>query len=639
LKGLFLDKSIWFKKRPQVVRILLGLILITGLVALFAISRIPSDSENAWMFGFSHERILIIGALICALMFLGLVELFSFFHWVWWQNEIKRIDAFITSKSNIFWLFSLLYLLLILIAVPVVVGFSTAIRDLVIFNAIVERFGIMILWVIFTLIILGVILFICFHESIIERRIFLSEKISLWVIFFLAVSIYSLQIANEISYQTSNEYFGIILILLVSFFLAWWLLNHRFARNKKLLEWLNYLFLALSIFIVTYLVYQHFAYLWSWVRTPGKAYWQFLTQAFLNGKLYLTSPAETHDLTFYLGHWYLPPPPLPAFMMIPDVLILGSGNVNNVIFSIFFCSINSMIVFFILDQLRKREWIKLSRMELLWLVVLFAFGTPHWWLGTIGMEWFVSQILAVTFMALAIFCGLKAWSPWLVGLCLGLAMASRPNLFVIWPFLLAISIQIVQDGNNGKLDWKWLVKWISKSALPVIAVVIGLLLYNYLRFGNPLDFGFININGATTIVENVRKYGIYNIHFIPNNLNVMLFKLPSIRSYSPYLFPSLEGMSIIVTTPALLYLIHKYEKKWWIIGAWVTVALSVILLSMYSNTGAAQFGYKYVLDFIVPLIMLLAVALGRKSSWLFRVLVVLSVMINAFGVWWFIQYA
>ena len=300
-----------------------------------------------------------------------------------------------------------------------------------------------------------------------------------------------------------------------------------------------------------------------------------------------------------------------------------------------------MILFFILDQIRKREWIKLSQTELLWLVALFAFGTPHFYMGIIGMEWHISKILAVTFLALSVFCGLKAWSPWLVGLCLGVAMASRLNLFVVWPFLFAIAVQIVQDGksNNRKLEWKWMVKWIAESAIPVIVVVIGLLLYNYLRFGNPLDFGYVNINGSTSIVENVRKYGVFNIHFIPRNLSVMFLTLPSIRPYSPFLFPSLDGMSILVTTPALVYLIHKYEKKWWIIGAWVTVVLSIVLLSMYHNTGAAQFGYGYVLDFIIPLIMLLAVALGRKSSWIFRVLVIISVVINGFGVWWFLHFA
>ncbi len=361
----------------------------------------------------------------------------------------------------------------------------------------------------------------------------------------------------------------------------------------------------------------------------------------MDGKLYLVSPEQTYDLTLHLGQWYVPPPPLPALLMLPYVSLVGSGNVNTVLFSIFFAAVNCMIVFLILDELRKRDWIKLGRGDLLWLVALFGLGTPHWWVGTLGMEWFVSQVVAVTFLALAILFVLKRWSPWLAGLGLGLAMASRPNLFVIWPLLLAIAVQIVREGGGGdqKWSWSWMAGWVVKSVLPVVMVVAGLLLYNYLRFGNPLDFGFMDINGATRIVENARKYGIYNLHFVPINLNVMLLKLPAFKASYPFMFPSLEGMSIFITTPALIYLIHRYEKKWWIAGAWVSVILSVGLLSLYHNTGAGQFGYKYVLDFIVPLIMLLAAALGRKSTWVFRVLVVLSMVINCYGVWWFIHHA
>jgi hypothetical protein len=85
--------------------------------------------------------------------------------------------------------------------------------------------------------------------------------------------------------------------------------------------------------------------------------------------------------------------------------------------------------------------------------------------------------------------------------------------------------------------------------------------------------------------------------------------------------------------------VHRYEKKWWLASAWASVGLSILLLSLYHNSGAAQFGFRYVLDFILPLLLLLAYALGKKTSWLFRALVLLSVLINAYGAWWFIHFA
>ena len=118
----------------------------------------------------------------------------------------------------------------------------------------------------------------------------------------------------------------------------------------------------------------------------------------------------------------------------------------------------------------------------------------------------------------------------------------------------------------------------------------------------------------------------------------MFLKLPAIRSEMPYLVPSTAGMSIFITTPAFLYLIHKYEKKIWIIGAWVSVILSIVMLSMYSNSGWAQFGYRYILDFIIPLIILMAVNLKSKIPWYLILLILFSIAMNEFGAYWYINF-
>ncbi len=343
-------------------------------------------------------------------------------------------------------------------------------------------------------------------------------------------------IGNLSVFQLLSERFGVFMLwLALALIVLEAILHLYFSESLKKNPILQSGRLAGWIFLLGYSVYQLYSYFMGWVSTPRKAYWHLLAQAFLDGKLYLVSPEQTYDLTLHLGRWYVPPPPLPALLMLPYVSLVGSGNVNTVLFSIFFAAVNCMIVFLILDELRKRDWIKLGRGDLLWLVALFGLGTPHWWVGTLGMEWFVSQVVAVTFLALAILFVLKRWSPWLAGLGLGLAMASRPNLFVIWPLLLAIAVQIVREGGAGdqKWSWRWMAGWVVKSVLPVVLVVAGLLLYNYLRFGNPLDFGFMDINGATRIVENARKYGIYNLHFVPINLNVMLLKLPAFKASYP----------------------------------------------------------------------------------------------------------
>jgi len=118
----------------------------------------------------------------------------------------------------------------------------------------------------------------------------------------------------------------------------------------------------------------------------------------------------------------------------------------------------------------------------------------------------------------------------------------------------------------------------------------------------------------------------------------MLFKLPF---WNPggrwFILPSATGMSVFLTTPALIYLFRRYSKDWWVIGAWAAVFFSVALLSLYHNTGAHQFGYRYILDFLTPLIVLLAVGFKKKTPWHFQLLVVISIAINLYGTHWFMN--
>ena len=100
--------------------------------------------------------------------------------------------------------------------------------------------------------------------------------------------------------------------------------------------------------------------------------------------------------------------------------------------------------------------------------------------------------------------------------------------------------------------------------------------------------------------------------------------------------PSVQGTSMILVSPALLYLAGSLRRKPWVVGAWAAVLMTLVPLAMYYNTGAWQFGYKYLTDFIVPVVMLLAVAAGKKVPWAFRLLILASIAINIYGtLWWF----
>jgi hypothetical protein len=229
---------------------------------------------------------------------------------------------------------------------------------------------------------------------------------------------------------------------------------------------------------------------------------------------------------------------------------------------------------------------------------------------------------------------LKRYPPWLAGAFLTMAILCRPNVFVLWPALLAITIQL--NLVKGKVNWRQAFIWSAISAIPVLFGMGCLLYYNYVRFGNFFDFGYASLNGSDFILENVQKYGVWNLHYAPFNLSSMFMFLPQLTARCKYYLPRGFGMSILLTTPAILYVVRKFKINWWMGGCWASIILSIALLAMYSNNGANQYGYRYVMDFFIPVIMLIAWTAGQKVSWLLKTLILASILINYYGtISWF----
>lgn len=412
----------------------------------------------------------------------------------------------------------------------------------------------------------------------------------------------------------------------------------KIPGGRSFFSTLDQVFFATCLLLLTFFLYEHFAAWIGWVNKTKYSYWNLLAEEFLNGRLYLVDPPHnTHDLTLYQGRWYVPNPPMPAILMMPLAFLVGPQYIITSDFSIFISAVNSVLVFLILDQLAKRQWIRLSQNGILCLVVLFAFGTPHLWVGISGRMWFVSQILTVTFLGLATLSTLKSWSPWIVGTFIGMAVATRPNGLMTWFFVFAIAMQILKE-KHGEVNFRQMLDWSVKSAIPIVISIAGLLLYNHARFDNFLDFGYVTINGDPDIVQSAQTYGLFSTHYISYNLRVMFLYLPEIYWGTRWPFlPSGAGMSLFLTTPPLIYLFHRYEFKWWILGAWLSVLFNFILLILYHNTGRDQFGYRYILDAMVPLTALLGVALGEKIPWHFILLLILSIVINLYGANWFMN--
>ncbi|MCE1254365.1 MAG: hypothetical protein LWX83_12565 [Anaerolineae bacterium] len=393
---------------------------------------------------------------------------------------------------------------------------------------------------------------------------------------------------------------------------------------------------ALLVFCVSICVYRAGTFITGFSATPLKSYFDLLADAWLHGQLYLSNPPYTHDLTFFNGNWYVANPPLAAVLLVPWVAWLGVNGLNTVIITVGAAAFTVGLVYILLERLSRLGWTQLKTADNLWLTALFGFGTPLWYISASGTMWSMSQVVTVLLLVLAVLVMLTHNSAWFSGAALALAAAARPHIFVFLPILLAL--RYIHTRRSGKtFGFKQFVIWGFATAFPVFLAGLALLGYNWLRFGNIWDYGYLTENVADFMADDLKLYGTFNPVFITRNLGIMLFALPRWSENCKAITPTFDGMSMFLTTPALFYLFKSFKRSPLAIGAWGSILLTLVPLMFYYNTGAWQYGYKYLLDFIVPVMVLLALAAGRRLSWFYRLLIVLSILMQAYGVLWFFK--
>lgn len=413
----------------------------------------------------------------------------------------------------------------------------------------------------------------------------------------------------------------------------------RTPEHRPQGEWL----LTIAVLLVTFAVYMGSATAVGRVKSPQWAYFDHLAQAFLEGRAHLEDPPADNDLTRYKDRWYVAFPPLAAILMLPWVAACGVDSTNTVLFSIAWGAISAAVIWRILRGLAERGWIALGVGDRGWLVLLFALGCVHWYVALEGSVWYLSQTCTVMCIALALWSAIALRSPWPAGIALAAALWARPNVIFAWPLLLGIAAQRIHDAE-GMLDRQRVLAWAWRSAIPLVLSVAGLATYNYARFDSPFEFGYTKQKVSGAVLGDLAR-GQFHPYHIPRNLHIMLFGAP--RWYEPETLPVPEGwslpipddhgMSILLTTPALLYLVRtRQRRELFVRSAWLATGLLLVPLLLYYNTGWRQFGYRFSLDFMIPLLMLLAVAAGRRVTWPMRACILAGVLINAWGVvWWF----
>lgn len=333
---------------------------------------------------------------------------------------------------------------------------------------------------------------------------------------------------------------------------------------------------------------------------------------FLNGHVYLpfsdrvTDGGLHFDIALVDGRYQCPFPPFPAIVLLPFVALFGeSTRVVPIALGL------TVLNIFVLTALLKKLGIE-SRF-IPWVLAAFFLGSPYWGVvrgAAIGS--YFSHVVAVTGMLLALNEAVGRGRGALVGLFIGMSFLSRQLSIYSTIFL-------------GMVLWQHAKFTTSKHRLGnllAFAGVFGLaigtyLIFNWLRFGNPLDTGYsMWAETDDFMLQRLKTFGHFHpIYFFHNFIYMFVqgFHLefsPPMYLGKPHMDPF--GTSLTFASPFVFFAFKARWRKSLLWGAWLSISICVLHALFYFGNGWIQVnGIRYALDFFPILIIL--VALGMKN--------------------------
>lgn len=331
--------------------------------------------------------------------------------------------------------------------------------------------------------------------------------------------------------------------------------------------------------------------------------YNMLAAAFAKGQLFIDEmPPE--DYSIMNGKRYLYFGPLPALIRLPAWLILGRG-IPTGLMVVLFCAGSAVLFGLTINELTPVQESSDSLLKAVF-IILFIFNGYSLLITLIPSIHHEAIAAAAFFLMLALNLLVKTWNRGnvpapataaLIGLSLACSLASRATYAFSAGVIVIVFIAITWSRAGYVLNRKAIAP--MATIVTIIVIAAGLLLaYNYLRFGDPLEFG---MKYAESMFKNYLLAGNFvRYEHIPYNLWSLFFRLPITASTFPFLIMP----EYILKTESIGFMPYSlmYENE---LSASIFVLMPVLIL------------------FVVPL----ALAKESKPGVTFRMHLVLFVLL------------
>ncbi|MFL5685846.1 MAG: hypothetical protein ACJ77D_07305 [Chloroflexota bacterium] len=390
----------------------------------------------------------------------------------------------------------------------------------------------------------------------------------------------------------------------------------------------------------------------------------------------------------------IPFPPLPAVLLLPFVAAFGLRADDQLIFTVL-AAVDVALCWWMIGRLGVSTVVRVGT------TVLFAFGTVFWYTAQNTTTWYQAHIVSVGLTMLAVGVALsgdeaagartstagasgpgtstagtstagrsaapsrRMRTALLSGALIGLASTARLTVILATPFFLIV---------GPRMDWR-------RRAVPVLVgaaiPVLALLGYNIVSTGHVFHPAYDHLYqleaSAYTGLGYHPDWAAEDPRYVPQNIGIMLFSTPRLFPDRfqdtlgtvnrplcatpgatrglfdvdcPVALPRDTGMSVLLTTPALLLAIPAWfdrRRRRIVVACLLAILLVSFVNLMHFSQGWVQFGYRFSNDVVPFALVLVAIGFARlvdrpsPRAWAMPLamgLIVLSVAINAWGVLW-----
>jgi hypothetical protein len=391
------------------------------------------------------------------------------------------------------------------------------------------------------------------------------------------------------------------------------MLNFEFIKSKRFIIFLLLFFFSLYASYITFITSARFNNDNSLV---------LLANAFLTKHIALPINSELPlgDVSDYFHNFYLYFGPFPSIILMPFVKLFGKEFPQVLI------GITSLILSFIASYKISRT-VKFNITDSLWLSLFLVFSTVLLASGLINITAYQVEVISVPLLLFAIYEYLNKRRFLLIGVFLGLAVFTRI-------FLLLTLIFFILEFLQKRISKREIVLLL----IPVIFLTSLYGLYNQRRFHSFFETGInYSISLKTFPLNSNLSYGMFSPIHIPANLYSLFIMPPEplLQNNTGFTlkFPFLKvnpwGLAIWYTSPLFLVLFYKFKKNKYTKSLVVTIITLLLPLLMFYSIGFSQYGYRYTLDFLPFLFLLLLFSLKEKLTRIDLALITIGVIFNA----------